>query len=105
MTPTAPVDASELEAGMQRLRDDNQHWLTNGQAAAVLAELERLRAALTASGEDLAAEVRSREILKTHIHQMGDYMEHHESCPWRTHPFIQSCTCGLDALMKKGIAR
>ena len=97
---TAPVDH---EARCERIRDIAVEFA--GHVGNMATEIERLRSALTASGDDLAAEIRVREILKTHIHELGDYLEHHESCPWRKHPLIQSCTCGLDALTKKGIAR
>jgi hypothetical protein len=63
---------------------------------------DKLRQQLTAREQDVAAEVRAREILKQHIHDLTKYATHENTCDIYA---LKPCDCGFSDLMKKGIAR
>lgn len=39
--------------------------------------------------------------LEAQVLRLQDFTEHSEGCTHREHPFIQSCTCGLESALKE----
>lgn len=110
---TSPVDSrltdeqlAELLALAETWFDHDGPTVNDLRILKAVRELQELRASATARDADIAAEVSARETLKQHIHQLRRYADHKQNCMVNENGLMgDHCTCGLDALLKQGIAR